>query len=230
MLFASLSPLQLWNHSPVFQKPWGEREVSEITGITCLYTLQDNRLLGLGDGLCSESYWQKQVLIPELFTWVSKSDHIENCSKEEKPDWEEIQVVKWDQPQSSLIWKERCPFVPLFCLSRSQVREEQDTQMPLFMYSHSFTHITYSFYTEFCAPSPSTCVHATKWKYPYWHDLVSFCITSSFLRLLPLFIPFHWLTQMLKVKEGGTGHLDTYLVCVRYVCGVDVSLFHTPSV
>lgn len=35
--------------------------------MTCLYTPQDNWLLGLQDGLCSESYWQKQVLIPELF-------------------------------------------------------------------------------------------------------------------------------------------------------------------
>lgn len=224
MLFASLSPPQLWNHSPVFQKPWLGREVPEIP---CLCTLQDNWQLDLGDGLCSESYWQKQVLIPNLFTWVSKSDQIENCSKEEKPDWEEIQVVKWDQPQSNLNW--RCPFVPLLCLSLSQVREEQDTQISLFMYAHSFTHIPYSFYTELCAPSPSTCVHATQWKYPYFHDSVSLCITISLSRLLPLFIPFHWLTQMVKVKEGGTGHLDTYLICVRCVCRV-MSHFFTLQV
>lgn len=222
MPFASLSPPQLQSHSPVFHKPWREREISEIT---CLYTFQDNWLLGLGDGLCFESHWQKQVLIPKLFTRVSKNDQIENCSKEEKPDWEEIQVVKWDQPQGNLIWKDWCPYVPLFCLSLSQVREEPDTHTPLFMYSHSFTHITYSFYTELCASSPSTWVHATKWKYPYFHD-------SVFLSVLPF--PF-WgfslslllFTDSLKCWRWRREELDT-LTCVRYTC--NVSLFPTPSV
>lgn len=152
VLFASLSPPQLWNHPPVFQKPWWEREVSEIT---CSYILQDNWVLGLGDSLCSESYWQKQVLIPEPSTWVSKSDQIENCSKEEKPDWEEIQVVKWDQPQSSLIWK--VFLCPLFCLSLCQVKEEQVTQMPLFMYSHSYSHHLVSTWSSVLLPLPPVC-------------------------------------------------------------------------
>lgn len=51
--------------------------------------------------------------------------------------------MKWDQAQSSLTWNERCPFVPLFRLSLPQAREEQDTWVPFFTYSHYFTHITY---------------------------------------------------------------------------------------
>lgn len=154
MLFASLSPPQLWNHPPVFQKPWREREVSEIT---CSYTLQDNWLLGLGDAPCSESYWDKQVLIPEPSTWVSKSDQIENCLKEEKPDWEEIQVVKWEQQQSSLVWKvSLCPSVLSASIPSKGGKRYPDAPFHVFplFYSHhlQFLHgALYSFPFHLCA-------------------------------------------------------------------------------
>lgn len=77
--------------------------------------------------------------------------------------------MMWDQAQSSLFWKGRCPFVPLFCLTPPQVREEQDTQMPFFMYSHSFTHIAYKVEVStqssvlLLLPLPPVCMQVNKY-------------------------------------------------------------------
>lgn len=111
---------------------------------------------------------------------------------------------------------------PLFCFSLPWLWEEQDTQIPFFMYSHPFYHITLD--TEVSTQSPvllpPVCMQVNKCILPQCHDSVSFCITFCSPRPLPLFISFHWLTCMLKGKEGGRNQtlalLDMY--CIHYTC------------
>lgn len=111
--------------------------------------------------------------------------------------------MKWDQAQSSLIWKKRCPFVPLLFSLVSPPGRRRTRHLDALL--RVFTHIAYkmgSSAQSSLLPPPPTCVHASNWIYPYCHDSVSFCITISSPRFLPLFYCFSP-TRLYVEGEGG---------------------------
>lgn len=99
--------------------------------------------------------------------FLSQSSSVEflKRSREERPGWEEVGIMKWDQAQSSLIWKERCPFVPLFSFVSPPGR--RGTRYPDALL-RVFTHTAYKMEVStqssvlLLFPLPPVCMQVTE--------------------------------------------------------------------